>query len=523
MAALPANPHLDHLRHQAKDLLRAARQGDPRSIESMRQVSERLTLGAAQRAVARSYGFSSWAKLKAEVETRTADFAKKAAAFLQASIGDWTGRAARLLAETPELGDYNLATALVLGDVDRLRTAIELDPAAATRQDPSTGWTALHAACGSRWNHLDPDRADGLVAVARLLLAAGADPNGPIAAGGRSAGSTPLRCAAGSASVGMGHAAIIALLVEHGARIEDDDLYLAAFSRSDRPCLRVLLDRADVASIAEMALGAPISAGDTEGVRLMLDAGADPRRLVSDQDRRPLSAVYAAVEAGCPVELIDLLVAHGSDPSAPGPDGRSPAGLAALRGRDDLTPLFAGHAGSAEVTDAERFIATCMRADRAGAELQLAADPGLVRRLGDAERAALVNAADAGNAAAVTLMLDLGFPITQQRDDGATALHAAAYAGRCDVVALLLSRGAELEAADGTWESAALEWAVIGSGDQSRTSHGADWVATVRTMLDAGASTEAISLSPDDQKPPSPEVAHYLRGRGLGTESSGRR
>jgi len=40
--------------------------------------------------------------------------------FLEASIGDWTDRAARLLAATPEIADYNFATTVVLGNADRV-------------------------------------------------------------------------------------------------------------------------------------------------------------------------------------------------------------------------------------------------------------------------------------------------------------------------------------------------------------------------------------------------------------------
>jgi hypothetical protein len=39
----------------------------------------------------------------------------------------------------------------------------------------------------------------------------------------------------------------------------------------------------------------------------------------------------------------------------------------------------------------------------------------------------------------------------------------------------------------------------------------------VRTFVDAGASLEEITLSPDDLKPPSAEVAELLRGYGVGT------
>src|SRR5260370_39581558 len=70
MPDLPARPDLDQLRHQAKDLLHAAQRGDPDSTARIGTVSRRLILSSAQLALAREYGFASWAKLKLEVERR---------------------------------------------------------------------------------------------------------------------------------------------------------------------------------------------------------------------------------------------------------------------------------------------------------------------------------------------------------------------------------------------------------------------------------------------------------------------
>ena len=110
-------------------------------------------------------------------------------------------------------------------------------------------------------------------------------------------------------------------------------------------------------------------------------------------------------------------------------------------------------------------------------------------------------------------MLDLGFAVDARDgdNDGATALHAAAYHGSADAVRLLLARGADLEARDTTYDSTPLDWAAVGSGERPATNRSPDWIATVQALLDAGASTEEITLSPDAQKPPSPEVAALLR------------
>ena len=70
--------------------------------------------------------------------------------------------------------------AVILGEARRVRREIERDPGLVNRPDARSGWTPLHAVCASQWIRLDPARADGLLAVARLLLDAGADPHGRV-------------------------------------------------------------------------------------------------------------------------------------------------------------------------------------------------------------------------------------------------------------------------------------------------------------------------------------------------------
>jgi ankyrin repeat protein len=509
MADLPARPSLDHLRREARDLLRAAQSGDTAAADRIRAVSAASTLASAQLAVAREYGFASWARLKTMVEARTTDLARQAEMFCEASIRDWTGRAVRMLAATPELASYSFATAVILGDADRVRAEIARDPGLATRVDARTGWTPLHAACASRWNRFDPGRTDGLLAVARLLLDAGADPVGRSGGQRGRGGWTPLRCAVAGAT----NPPVVALLLERGAVPDDHDLYLAGFGGDEHESLRLMLGHAtDVAQLAEMALAAPISQNDTEGVRLLLEAGADPRRY-ADDDGAAASAAYEAVQSGCSAELLDLLLAHGAEPDRPGREGRSPYTLASIQGRADLADLLRQYGAVGDISDTDLFLAALQHADQAAVREQLARDPGLRDRLSEAQQAAaLVRAAETGHTAALALMLDLGFPVDARGgDDGGTALHAAAYSGSADAVLLLLGRGADLEARDATWDSPPLDWAAVGSGERSDTNRRADWIATVQALLEAGASTDSITLSPDEPKQPSPEVATLLR------------
>jgi hypothetical protein len=70
MPDLPDRPDLDQLRRQARELLRAAADGQPRAVARLRVVSDRVTLSAAQLALAREYGFASWAALRTEAQRR---------------------------------------------------------------------------------------------------------------------------------------------------------------------------------------------------------------------------------------------------------------------------------------------------------------------------------------------------------------------------------------------------------------------------------------------------------------------
>src|SRR4051794_14991267 len=90
MPYLPAKPDLAQLRHQAKDLLRAASDGDPVASARIGAVSQRAILASAQLALAREYGFESWAKLKREVQRREVLNSRE------------LSRLAVLLAEAPE-------------------------------------------------------------------------------------------------------------------------------------------------------------------------------------------------------------------------------------------------------------------------------------------------------------------------------------------------------------------------------------------------------------------------------------
>lgn len=400
--------------------------------------------------------------------------------FLNATVNGRLGAAGRLLAEHPEIAGHDVRTAIALGDAPRVEAELERDPGLAVRRDPGTGWTALHLACASRW-HVDPARSEGLAAIVAMLLDAGADVDRPPTAASQW---SPLRCAIASAGSGRGGEPIVRLLLARGAKVEDDDLYLAGFATGgDQWCVRLLVQYTpDVAAIAEKALAAPISLDDVAVVRVLLEAGADPRRY-RDDDGQPTAVIRAAMAAGCSVELIELLLTHGAG--------------------DDMTAL-------------DHLLYACRRGDRSEAQRLIDQQPGLPSEVAAADGSAVMGAAEAGDRQAIALLLEVGFPVAAAGPpNGATALHAAAWAGSPEVVTELLAAGAPIEALDSEWHSTPLVWALVGSGERTAPNPTPDWVKTVSVLLDAGAATSGIDLDAEDPIQPSPEVIELLQARGV--------
>jgi ankyrin repeat protein len=476
MSLLPEHPDLDQARRQAKELLREARGGNSVALASIAAVSAPLTLAGAQLALARELGQPSWPALVREIEARNSSFPEDVVRFLRSSVNTQIGAAARMLYEDPALAGSGFPAAVVLGDAARVEAELRRDPGAAARIDPQSGWSALHLACASRF-HLDPARAPGLAEVTRLLLDGGADIDGPST--GRRCW-RPLECAVTSANSSRNNEPIIRMLVERGAPIRPETLVGSLYAAGGTWCLELLI---------ESAAGAP----------------------------ELFTAALLEAVAGADRDAVAVLLAAGADPDAPGPDGRSARRRALTTGVATTVELL----GGASDDRVEQLLEAVVTADGEKARELAAADPDLVSRLEPADRELLVAAAEHGNLDAVRLMLELGFPIETHRegadDDGATALHAASWAGSAATVELLLAHGADSAARDSRWNSRPLDWALVGSGEEPASAPAPDWVATAAALLDAGASLDQLP-DPDDPKQPSAAVLDLLRSRGLGGE-----
>jgi len=268
---LPARPDLDQLRHQSKDLLRAAKQGDEDALDRIRAVSDRLTLAVAQLAVAREYGFASWRRLKSEVDRR---------AVLD---GRDLRRLGALIAKEP-----SLATAPMEHWCDHRGGPTPLSYVAMLRYDTASG----------QWRDVP-----GADAMAEALLAAGAAVDGK--AGDKE---TPLITAAS-----YGDADVARILIEAGADVEaraaDDAggvpggtalLHAAVFGMTD------VVDVLVVAGARVHGIEEAAAAGDVTGW-LTPDTPPDARvrALVMAADHERLEVIDELVRAGTPVDAAD--------------------------------------------------------------------------------------------------------------------------------------------------------------------------------------------------------------------------
>src|SRR5438309_8415355 len=94
---LPERPNLEHLRKQAKALLREIQQGEAAAMERIRSIasfpaSASVKLADVQHLIAREYGFVNWPKLKEHVESLMRTPAEMLAAAVCASDAKRTAR-----------------------------------------------------------------------------------------------------------------------------------------------------------------------------------------------------------------------------------------------------------------------------------------------------------------------------------------------------------------------------------------------------------------------------------------------
>jgi hypothetical protein len=228
---------IDNLKKEAKRRLKALRAQSPSATTTLREV---------QHALAREHGHESWKAMLEAIErespaVQTAD-ADVVAAFLEFACWDHHihGKgdhrranlaAQRLLTQHPDIARDSMYTAVVCGDINEVGRRITARQENAREPGGPRGWTPLLYLCFTRFTH--QPTIDNAVAIGRLLLDNGANPNDFYMAG--AAPYTALVCAAGEGEQASPRQpwapAMFDLLLERGAKPFDQQvLYNTHFS-----------------------------------------------------------------------------------------------------------------------------------------------------------------------------------------------------------------------------------------------------------------------------------------------------
>jgi Ankyrin repeats (3 copies) len=323
---LPANPNLNHLKYQAKDLLKALAARDAAAAQLVREFhprfgkasdaeifAARFRLSDAQLSIAREAGFPSWVRLKRHIEKPT--------------LSDRLDLAHHERIEDPV---FRRAVNLIdAGDVAGLREHLRSHPKLANQHVVFEGWNYFHNPSLLEFVAENPVRhgklPGNIVEIAKVILDAGVEPaalNETLML--VSTGSVPREC-------GM-QIPLINSLCDHGAdpntpthaaalhgELDALNALIARGAKIDLPLaaalnrvadFRQMLPSADAES-RHLAMALASQYGHIEIVRLLLDAGEDPNRFNPVGGHSHSTPLHQAALAGFD-ELARLLVERGA-------------------------------------------------------------------------------------------------------------------------------------------------------------------------------------------------------------------
>jgi ankyrin repeat protein len=446
MPVLSSRSTIDTLRRDAKSWLKSIAEGDSGALERFRRHFPRHgghpRLREVQQALARDYGFGSWAELKQEIEDRARTRADTVALFLEKSVNrygtdpatrkwgsyetDGPSRgalAARLLARHPGIARENIHTAVAAHDVEAVRRLLSKDPGLARSRSAFDGWPPLSRLAYAR---LPIEAAGNALEIAERLIDAGADPNAGWT--DQTNDFTPLVGVIGRGEGGQAphpQAPDFArLLIARGADpFAPQALYNLSLGPDSTEWLDYLWSESE-------------KRGETAKW-----TGPAPTELGGDKSASALAYLLGNAVPDH-IEWVRWLLDHGADARGLNFYSREPViKHALLAGREDMVGLLLRHgAEPPALSEPEALIAAIATQDRATIIRLARARPNLLENC-----APIFAAIRAGQVDIVETLLDLGMSPDLGDDQNFRALHLTTHCGAAEIARLLIGRGAEID------------------------------------------------------------------------------
>ncbi|HEX5437363.1 MAG TPA: ankyrin repeat domain-containing protein, partial [Gemmatimonadaceae bacterium] len=420
----------------------------------------------------------------------TDDSDRRVADFLHLACLDWRvggsqrsahmHDAGRLLARDPEIAHANIYTAVVCGELADVRRILDELPGAASEIGGPRSWPPLLYLCSARLpssdgsSHAKPHERDvnasasNAIAIARLLLDRGADPNAFYLGGNADIHYSAFTCVMGRGEeLGATHPRareLVSLLLERGADPHDSQVLYNVFANNTS---RHLLGN-EIIWLLELMYEHSVRRGHApewaDPTWPMFDMRGAPS--LGDEHRVHHGArcmLDAAVDRNL-LEMATWLLAHGAGPNTPAGtlwkgSARSLYQDAIARGYTEMAELLVRY-GAAPTPLAregyEVFIDACLTIDRQRVSELLAQHPEYLR-----DPRALFAAVKRDRVDVVEMLLDLGVSpdLENSNNGGERALHVAAAGGAEQCATLLIQRGADIDCRETNYNAIPLGFA----------------------------------------------------------------
>jgi ankyrin repeat protein len=462
---------VDNLKKEAKRWLKALRANDPEARARLTRAwpasPPQPGLRDIQHALAREHGHENWTAFVAAVASGPPASAAPVdtprdvvTRFLQFACWDhhthgagdhrmYDRAAQRILAQHPDIARQGLYTAIVCGTLDEVRRLLAERPEAAREPGGPRGWTPILYLSYTRFTH--EATIDNALAIARLLLDGGANPNDFYMAG-----DSEYSCLVGAAGEGEQHSPrqpyaerLYELLLQSGAGPYDIQvLYDTHFSGDLLWWLELTYQRS-------IALGLKADWDDPDWS--MLDMGG--------YGSGAYFVLKVAVENNN-LRLAEWALAHGAGPNSDTSAhpkfkvSRTLYQMAILAGQTDMAGLllkYGANAAAPTLAPDEAFVAACLRLDRVAAAAILDSHPEFLR-----SPRALFAAAERDRPDVIAFLLELGVPLEIADKVNTRALHHAAGANALRAAKFLIERGAEIDPQETGYGGTPIGWAAYG-------------------------------------------------------------